>query len=210
MEFIDPQEGANSDFSKLGVLTVSIMHRLRAYHALLVVLVVAAYASGELGLIHAWLGYAIAVVIVGRILWAATGAPQLGLMRFYPRFEGLKLGSTMTHPAISRSLLLGIGSCLLGVTATGIAMDRGHSVGLAAVSTERVFAESHKEPQLVLAKADTHEKHEKPDEGEGPLSEVHEFLANLLMGLVGFHVAYLLLFKRPLARFMLFLDAPKQ
>jgi cytochrome b len=210
MDLIGPQKGANPDFLKLGVLTVSIMHRLRAYHALLAVLVLAAYASGEFGLIHAWLGYAIAMVIVGRILWAATGVPQLGLTRFYPRFDGLKLGSTMTHPVISRSLLLGIASCLLGVTATGIVMDRRHSVGLADVSTERVFAEGHKEARFVLAKADAREKHEKPDEDEGPLSEVHEFVANLLMGLVGFHVAYLLLFKRPLARFMLFLDAPKR
>ena len=59
-----------------------IMQRIRAYHAVLVVLVIAAYASGELGLIHAWLGYAIAVVIAGRLVAAATGVRQLGLMRF--------------------------------------------------------------------------------------------------------------------------------
>ena len=46
-----------------------IMHRLRAYHALLVVLAVAAYATGEMGLVHAWLGYAVSVVLIGRVLW---------------------------------------------------------------------------------------------------------------------------------------------
>jgi cytochrome b len=52
---------------------MSVMHRLRAYHALLVVLAVAAYATGEMGLVHAWLGYAVSVVLVGRVLWAVTG-----------------------------------------------------------------------------------------------------------------------------------------
>ena len=35
--------------------------------------------------------------------------------------------------------------------------------------------------------------------------EAHELLGNLVMLLVGLHVVYLLLFKRPLARFMAFL-----
>jgi len=39
---------------------------------------------------------------------------------------------------------------------------------------------------------------------------VHETFANLLLVLVGMHASYLLLFKRPLARFMLFVDAPPQ
>ena len=48
------------------------------------------------------------------------------------------------------------------------------------------------------------------EESEGALSEVHELLANLLVGFVTLHVAYLLLFKWPLARFMLFLDGTKR
>lgn len=184
---------------------MSVMHRLRAYHALLVVLAVAAYATGEMGLIHAWLGYAVALAIVARLVWAATGVPQLGLMRFYPRFAGLKLGNAMTHPAISRALLLGIAAGLIGVTATGIALDRGRSLKLAAVS---VVAEVSAEPRKdQRSKAESRQEREGD---EGPLSEVHELLANLLVGLVGLHVAYLLLFKLPLARFMLFLDAPKR
>jgi cytochrome b len=149
-----------------------IKQRIRAYHAVLVVLVIAAYASGELGLIHAWLGYAIAVVIAGRLVAAATGVRQLGLMRFYPEFAGLKLGNAMTHPTISRTLLLAIAFCLISVTGTGIALDRGRSLKMAVTP--------------------------------------HEVLANLLVGFVGLHVAYLLVFKFPLARFMLFLDAPKR
>lgn len=184
---------------------MSVMHRLRAYHALLVGLAIAAYASGEMGIIHAWLGYAVVLVIVGRLVWAATGVPQLGLMRFYPQFTGLKLDNAMTHPAISRTLLLAIAAGLIGVTGTGIALDRGRSLNLAAapIVTEAT-AESRKGE---YKKA---ERNQEQEDDESPLSEAHEFFANLLVGLVGLHVAYLLLFKLPLARFMLFLDAPKK
>ncbi len=184
---------------------MSVMHRLRAYHALLVVLAVAAYASGEMGLIHAWLGYAVALVIVGRLVWAATGVPQLGLMRFYPQFTGLKLGNAMTHPVISRILLLAIAAGLIGVTGTGIALDRGRSLRLvAAPIVTAALAESRKDERK------KGESNQERDGDESPLSEAHELFANLLVGLVGLHVAYLLLFKFPLARFMLFLDAPKR
>lgn len=186
---------------------MSALEALRIYHAVLAVLVVAAYASGELGLIHAWLGYAIALVVLVRLGWAATGVPHLGLARFYPRFEGLDLSRAATHPAISRLLLLGIAASLIGATATGIALDRGRSIGMAGVSVSPV-------PQAHAGPRDSRERkgeHGKPgEEHEGPLSEIHEFLANLLVGLVVLHVAYLLTFKRPLARFMLFLDAPRK
>ena len=187
---------------------MSVMHRLRAYHALLVVLAVAAYATGEMGLVHAWLGYAVSAVLIGRVLWAVTGVPQLGLMRFYPQFDGLKLGNAMTHPAISRTLLLGIGICLIGVSATGIALDRGWAVGFAsgsAITTASAKDSADKKVEAASAKAAT-----EREEPEGALSEVHELLANLLVGLVILHVAYLLMFKWPLARFMLFLDGAKR
>ncbi|WP_146422652.1 hypothetical protein [Humitalea rosea] len=44
---------------------------------------------------------------------------------------------------------------------------------------------------------------------DGIVGELHEGLSNFLMMIVGLHVAYLFLFKRPLARFMLFIAAPK-
>jgi len=184
------------------------MHRLRAYHALLVVLAIAAYATGEMGLVHAWLGYAVSVVLIGRVLWAMMGVPQLGLMRFYPQFAGLKLGNAMTHPAISRTLLLGIATCLIGVSGTGIILDRGRAVGLVAGSAVRVaIAEDSTDKQVKSATAKA--KNER-EESEGAMLELHEFLANLLVGLVILHVAYLLLFMWPLARFMLFLDGAKR
>jgi len=54
------------------------------------------------------------------------------------------------------------------------------------------------------------ERYGRGESGEnGPLGELHEALSTLLMLLVGLHIAYLLLLKRNLARFMLFPAAPK-
>ena len=56
---------------------MSVIARIRAYHAVLVALAVLAYATGELGLVHAWLGYGVAAVILFRLAWSLTGARQL-------------------------------------------------------------------------------------------------------------------------------------
>lgn len=176
-----------------------VMSRLRAYHALLAVLVIAAYFSAEAGGIHAWLGYGVLAVIGLRLIMALTGAPQLGLSRFYPQIQGLKLDNAFTHPMISRVLLLGIAACLIGVTATGVALDKGHvlNLGQPAVSAP---------PRMEAARErEDAEEGEGEEDGEGgPLGEAHELFANGLMLLVAAHVTYLLAFKRPLARFMIF------
>jgi cytochrome b len=183
---------------------MSIMQGLRAYHAVLGLLVIAAFLTGELGTIHAVLGYAIAVIIAGRIFAALSGLRQLGLSRFYPQFEGLTLGNAFTHPAISKALLAGIAACLILATATGIALDRGGTLGLA---TSAVVTDAH-------ARDNSREHHRDAEavggkREDGIVGELHEGLSNFLMLIVGLHVAYLFLFKRPLARFMLFIAAPK-
>lgn len=173
------------------------MHRLRLYHALLVALVLASYLSGEWGIVHAWFGYGVAAIILVRLVMALSGLPQLGLMRFYPHFAGLKLGNAITHPAISRTLLLAIAVSLLTVVATGIALDRGRALGVAKAE--------------IVSTAHTGEKRERVErqeqEGEGGLIEdAHEFFANFLMLIVAVHVVYLLAFKRPIAHFMIFVE----
>lgn len=173
---------------------MSIMSRIRLYHASLAILAILAYITGELGIIHAWLGYGVAVVILLRLLWALSGERQVGLMRFYPSFEGLNTSNIFTHPAISKSLMLGIAICLITVTLTGITMDKGQSIGLnsAAVAS--------------TAQADESENgmSEEGENEEGFITEAHELFANLLLLFIGMHVAYLFVFKRPLAKFMLF------
>jgi cytochrome b len=181
------------------------MHQIRIYHVTLAVLATLAYLTGDDDGIHAWLGYAVALVVVLRLLWALTGNPHVGLMRFYPQFEGLNLSNAFTHPAITKTFMLGIAVSLLSVTSTGILMDQGKTIGLA--NAELVAA--------AYADDDDHhhkkhgKDHHKESFYEEALEEVHEFFGNLLLIFVGLHVSYLLLFKRPLAKFMLFMPKKK-
>ena len=147
---------------------MSIIHSIRLYHATLAVLAILAFITGEFGAVHSWLGYAVGVVIIFRLLWALGGNKQVGLSRFYPNFEGLNVTNAFTHPAISKALLLGIALSVIAATATGVALE---NIG----------------------------RHNKF------LEETHEFFANAMLMFVGAHVCYLLLFKRPLAKFMLFI-----
>lgn len=183
---------------------MTIMHGLRAYHAVLGLLVIAAFLTGDLGTHHAVLGYAIAIIIGGRLVAALSGLRQLGLSRFYPRFDGLTLDNAAAHPAISKALLAGIAGCLILATATGVALDRGRTIGLA---TSAVVTDAQ-------ARDDSHERRRGTEASRGDhedsiVGELHEGLSNALMVIVALHVAYLLMFKRPLARFMLFLASPK-
>jgi cytochrome b len=168
------------------------MQRIRVYHATLATLAILAYLTGDLGIVHAWLGYGVAIVIALRLLWALSGERQVGLMRFYPSFEGLQANSMFTHPAISKTLMLGIALSLLAVTGTGIALDKGKSIGLANAQ------------MISAAHADDDSRDGGREKEEGFLSESHELFANLLLLFVGMHVTYIVLFKFPLAKFMLF------
>lgn len=173
---------------------MNLMRRIRLYHATLGILSLLAYITGDFGLIHAWLGYGVAIVILIRLLWSLGGERNVGLMRFYPSFEGLDISNVFVHPAISKTLLLGIAISLIGVTITGIAMDKGMAIGVSNVE--------------VVSTAYADDGGNKSEE-DGFLSEAHELFANGLLLFVGMHVSYLLLFKRPLAKFMLFMP-PKQ
>ena len=177
------------------------MHRLRAYHAVLAILAILAYLTGETGLIHAWLGYGVAAVIAMRLALALFGLPQLGLFRFYPHFDRLTLGNAMTHPAISHALLAGLAISLITATATGIAMDGGHSIGLAQ---HQLIASAYADDD-----GDEGERRGEREHDDGALGEIHELSANLLLLIVALHVTYLLLYKRPLALFMLYIGAPQ-
>ncbi len=167
---------------------MTVMHRIRIFHAFLALTVLAAYFSAEMGLIHAWLGYGVAALIIFRLIWAMSGAPQLGLERFYPSFKDLRLKSIATHPAISRVLLAGIAITIIGATGTGIVMDKGRALEPTSISAISLSGEGERDGG---ESADAYE-------------EAHELLANLAIALVIMHVMYLLAFKRPLARFMLF------
>ena len=108
-------------------------------------------------------------------------------MRFYPHFEGLRLDNVFVHPAISRTLLVGIAVCLLTVTVTGIGMD-----------LRRIAARSASVPVAASA-ADT-----EVIRSNDLLDEIHTVSGNMLMAFIAIHVTYVYTFKNALARFMLF------
>lgn len=179
------------------------MHLIRVLHAALAVLAVLAYVTEDWGRVHAWLGYGVAIVIVLRLLAAGTGRIagifSLGLQRFYPHFAGLRFDNALSHPAVSRVLIAAIAVTVIGATATGIALDRGRALGLApsTLASSSLVAPAQAEEGRRL----------RPQRSpvDRMLKEAHEVLANLMLLSVGAHVGYLLLFRRPLARFMLFL-----
>jgi cytochrome b len=196
---------------------LSILEKLRFYHAALALSASAAYATGELGFIHAWLGYLVAGIIVMRLLWGLVGPRQIGISRFIPDFSDVTSARLLDHPVVSRILISGIALSLVVVSATGIAMDRFSSLG----STHRVeTVAQHGSPRGELVGARTamahssvfvaaREEAEDENEREDWIKELHEASANLMLALVVLHVTYLLLFKRKLAFFMLFRSSPR-
>jgi len=99
---------------------MNLMHKIRWYHAVLAVTTLLAYFTGDFGFIHDWLGYAVGVIIILRLGWAVFNPRQLGLSRFYPVFDGIEWTNAITHPAISKTLILAVAVSVILATATGL------------------------------------------------------------------------------------------
>ena len=191
---------------------MSILEKLRIYHAALALTALAAYATGELGLIHAWLGYAVAGIIVMRLLWALVGPRQIGISRLIPDLSDVARVRWLDHPAVSRTLISGIALSLIVVSATGIAMDRSGALGSVQRAEAAVLQSTTNGAQagaLIETAPQTaftaeHAAADDENEREDWVSGLHEASANLMLVLVGLHVTYLLLVKRKLAFFMMF------
>ena len=152
--------------------------------------------------------YAVALILLIRLAMAFTGVRQLGMMRFYPNFDGLKLNNVFTHPAISRTLLLTIAACLITVVGTGLAMDHGRAF-TKLISPDQKISSVVARPASDQDDNDEGEQGRDENEDGGWLNELHEVSGNLLMLIVVVHVTYLFAFKRPIARFMLFSEGSK-
>lgn len=175
---------------------MAVFRLFRAYHAALAVLSILAYLTGEAGLIHAWLGYAVAAVIVFRLGWSVVGPRHLGISRIFPDLEALRGIRWIDHPAVGKVLLSGIAINLLLATVTGLALDHRPRRGEAAL--------------MGTALADGGERRggREREREDGVLEAIHETTAELLFVFVIGHAGFVLLFRRPLARYMLFLAPP--
>ena len=109
---------------------MTTIHHIRLYHAILAIFAILSYLSAEFGIIHLWLGYGVILIFSLRIIWGFFGDPQFGLKRFYPSFVGLKITNFLSHLVISKILILLIVLSLIGVSSTGVMMDKGRAIGL--------------------------------------------------------------------------------
>jgi cytochrome b len=196
------------------------MKLYRLFHLGFALLAIAAYLSAEeLGLIHAWLGYAIAAALGLRLILGLLRQRGFELKRLIPRFSQAPVNqSGMRHPAISRLLVASILACMLGAAGTGIAMDQGGTlVGKSIRSSDEEGGEGRRESRIereeaqrplpaLIGTARAEDEQADEEDEEGWLGELHEFFGNLLLPLVAVHILYLLAFRFDLARFMLFLE----
>ena len=80
-----------------------------------------AYFTEDFGFIHDWPSYVVGVIIVACLGWAVFNPRQLELNRFYPVFDGIEeWTNAITHPAISKSLILAIAVSVILATAAGL------------------------------------------------------------------------------------------
>ena len=166
---------------------MTLFHAIRLYHAALAILATLAYLTGEAGLIHEWLGYAVAGVIAFRLAWSVAGPRQLGIARFFPSLAELKAVRWISNPAVGKALLFGLIASLLLTTGTGL-----------------LIAGEAREVALVPpALADGGHGDGK---GEDFVEELHEAVAELFLIFAIAHAAHMILFRRKLAFAMWFMN----
>lgn len=206
---------------------------LRFSHLLLALAASAAYLTGEAGGgIHKLIGYTVAALLIIRLLLSLLGGGVFSFSRWIPRLQAPANQRGIRHPAISRLLVLGILACAVGAATTGVLMDQGRALanpqftlgdgeedeGEGGEGRRSGEADEEREDEALrpanpavrpvtaagFVAVGGGEEGEGDEDEEGPLGELHEFFANLLLPLVGVHVAYLMLFRLPLAQYMLF------
>lgn len=175
------------------------MKLFRVHHLLFGAAVIAAYFTAEsTDIAHAWIGYGAATLIVLRLMLGFLRKSGFEFRRLRPILSAGALGQTgLRHPAIGRGLTVALLLAVAGTAGTGIAMDQGGTLIGQSVRLDREGTEH-----------DEHEGGEREAgerEEEGALAEVHETLGNLILPLVAVHLAYMLLLRRDLAFFLLFM-----
>lgn len=189
------------------------MNQFRVYHIAFGLAVVAAYFTSEgLGLIHAWVGYAIAALLALRVVLGLARKRGFEFRRLKPSLAKPPRGQTgIRHPAIARVTMLALLISVIGSATTGILMDKGGTLVGQSIRAHDEDREGREEATrsplpMIVTPARAAEAGESGERKEkfGLVGEVHETLGNLLLPLVLIHAIYLLLFRFDLARFILF------
>ncbi len=178
---------------------MKIVEQIRIYHLVLAVLALLAYFSDDLRRIHAYLGYAVSAVIVFRLLWSLKGDPQLSLSGLLPSFEDAHVKNVLAHPAVSKTITLGVYLSLIGAAASGIAIDRGRTFGLGEKQATHFEAPVTSEPPT------REQNRERRHREKSAIYEAHEFFANIFLIFAVLHIAHSLAFRRKLSQYMFFL-----
>jgi len=164
----------------------------RVYHWMLALLFGAAYLTGEgAGLWHVWLGYALIVLLLGRFI------PILAKTRGFPALLPTRAHWKSPLSALSGKMVtLGL---ITGVAATLI-------IGVCMIDNQAALAEGFASIVPEARADDGSDMAGSASAQTGILShaeEMHEWLANAALVLVGMHVGWLLLFRRRQAWAML-------
>ncbi|NBB70806.1 MAG: cytochrome B [Alphaproteobacteria bacterium] len=179
---------------------------VRAGHWAIVVLFAAAYVTGdEGGWIHLWSGYAIAAIVVGRVIWGFVG-PEHARFRdfvFGPVRVASYVGRLVSgrarryvgHSPAGGTMAVLLLVMLAATTATGMAQyaqeaGRGPLAPLLAGSPAAVEREvgEHEEDEGEYGEHAGGVRGAEAEEGESAFAEVHEVLANATLALIALHV----------------------
>jgi cytochrome b len=157
---------------------------VRIVHWAVVVGFFTAYATGEEApLIHEWMGYAVLVLAAVRIIWGFAGS---GHARFSDFVRGP--GAVLTN---LRDIVTFRARRYLGHSPAGGAMVVLLLVMLTATTVTGIIGD--REMEQGAPAATMTEEHEGNDDGEhrveeGPITELHEVLANVTLALVLLHI----------------------
>lgn len=168
---------------------------VRIFHWLLVLLFASAYLSaGENGLVHVWSGYGIAILLVLRIVWGLVGPRRARFSDFVTGpFRGL---------AYLAAMIRGNGPRFLGHSPAGGLMVVALIVMLAGTVGMGMSLLAQRAGSGPLAPFITQVQRPVNTDGTpgrrppSPLKEVHETLANLVLGLVVLHIGGVVLASR--------------
>lgn len=164
--------------------------RFRLYHWLLAIVFGAAYLTGDdAELAHVWLGYGLIVLLAIRLLLAI--ARSRGFPALLPKARQWKKPD---HALAGKVLTLGL---VLGFVSTLV-------IGVTMIDNRAALS---KGLSTVIPAAQADDDGDYDEGGGGGLlkdaDEVHEWLANATLTLVGLHLGWLLLYRRRQAWTML-------